>query len=950
VLQQPNQFFDGEIAFGEFRLYPARQLLLHADGPAPLGGRAFMLLLTLVERAGELVGKETLISRVWPDVCIEEANLRWHVAALRRALGRGGGERYIATVSGQGYRFVAPVSMTWTDADAPRLPDHNLLERITRVVGREALIEELGSQLADRRLITLTGPGGIGKTTVAVTAAREQLGAHPDGAWLVDIAQVVDPAQLPAAVASTLGLPVMSGDPTHMLAAFLQNKRMLLVLDSCEQAIGAAASLAETVLRRAPGVRLIATSREPLGAEGEWVRRLAPLETPPVSTGLTAADALAYPAVQLFVDRASAGLEAFTLSDDDAPFVAEICRRLDGVALAIELGAGQIEAFGVRGLVAMLDEHFLLLMRGRRTALPRHQTLNATLEWSCRHLPDAERRLLRRLSVLVGDFTLVAACGVAVDSALPAHVIADLLAGLVAKSLISAQVAGSAPRYRLLDTTRVYALQQLHEAGEFEAAARRHARFIRECLDRAGEAPPFGPDNLRTALDWAHANEPDTALALTLGALRFWFSQGLIEECRVRVEQAIPLVEASPAGDEAMMRLQGALVAVLMNTRGAGPELERVSRQVLALAEAAEDGEHQLRGLWGLWVDHSHCSRHREALEIARKFAAVAAQPPASSPAHAVAAERMLGISLHHIGEHAGALAHLDRVLIACPWPERSTFNLPYQFDQRISALSHRALILLIQGCSDQAMRTVAAAVAEARAIGHRPTLVYTLSKAACPVAVATGNLDLAQTYVDLLVEGSQDQGMEIWRTLGRCYGGWLLERWGDPAKALPILREAHAELHRAQHGPISTLALALAQAAASVGEASAVHEGLAAIDEALARAERGEERWCLPDLLRAKADLLVLRDCPDAVAAARELLRGATELARSQGALLYELRAAMSLARIEGRSPSGADARAALAQILGRFREGFSTPDLVLARRLLDSADASPGALAAAE
>jgi predicted ATPase/DNA-binding winged helix-turn-helix (wHTH) protein len=952
VPQRPHPFFDGEISFGEFRLYPARRLLLHAGAPVPLGGRAFMLLLALVEQAGELVGKEALIARVWPGTSIEENNLQAQVAALRRALGRHSDGRYIATVSGRGYSFVAPVSVTSGSTTVPRPPEHNLIDRVTRVIGREVLIEELGSLLADRRLITLTGPGGIGKTTVALETARQQLNAYADGVWLVDLAPVLNPALLPAAVASTLGLAVLSDDATQALIGFLQDKRMLIVLDSCEQAIEAAARLAETILRRAPGLRLIATSREPLGAEGEWVKRLAPLETPPVSAGLTATEALDWPAVQLFVERAAANLEAFKLSDDDAPIVAEICRRLDGVALAIELGAGQIEAFGVRGLLSLLDEHFLLLMRGRRTALARHQTLNATLEWSYRHLPDEERRLLRRLGVLVGDFTLVAACGVAADRTLPAHAIADLLAGLVAKSLVSAQVAGPIPRFRLLDTTRAYALQQLREASEFEATARRHARFIREGLDAAGEAPACeapacGPDNLRTALDWAHANDAETAVALTLGALGFWFSMGLIEECRVRVEQAIPLVEASPAGDRAMMRLQGALMAVLMNTHGAGPELERVSRRVLALAETVGEVEHLLRALWGLWAVRADSGRHREALEIARQFAAVAAQPPASAPAHAFAADRMLGVSSYYLGDHEAALAHLDRALAACPRPERSTFNLPYHFDQRITALGHRARVLLIRGCPDQAMRTAAAAATEARAIGHMPSLVYTLSLAACPVAIVTGDLDLAQTYVDLLVEGSRDLGMQAWRTLGRFYGGWLRSRRGDSEAALTTLSETFAELRANRFGPVA--ALALAQAAASVGEAGAVRESMAALDVALARAELGEERWCHPELLRVKAELIVRQDGPGALALARMLLQAAGELARGQGALCFELRAATSLARLEARSPSGPATRAALAQVLARFREGFETSDLALARRLLDSGGASPARCAAA-
>jgi DNA-binding winged helix-turn-helix (wHTH) protein len=292
LLERSHQFFDREIAFGEFRLYPARQQLLHADDAVPLGDRAFMILLALVEQAGEPIAKETLISRVWPGVTVDNSNLRVNIAALRRALDRGGdggGDSYIATVPGRGYRFAAPVTVAWNGASSAASPDNNLIDRITPVVGQEALIAELGARLAERRLITLTGPGGIGKTTVAVATARQQLTAYPDGVWLVDLAPTANPGQLPATVAATLGVAVLSGDATHGLITFLQDKQMLLVLDSCEQAIDAAARLAETILRRAPGLRLIATSREPLGAEGEWVKRLAPLETPPASAGLTAA-------------------------------------------------------------------------------------------------------------------------------------------------------------------------------------------------------------------------------------------------------------------------------------------------------------------------------------------------------------------------------------------------------------------------------------------------------------------------------------------------------------------------------------------------------------------------------------------------------------------------------------------------------------------------------------
>lgn len=918
-----------------------RQLLLRAGAPVPLGSRAFLLLLALVEQVGELVSKETLTKCVWPDLTVEESNLRAHVAALRRSLGCGvGGERYIATVAGRGYRFVAPIRTVrpLTSTVASPKPRHNLVERLTRIIGRESLIEDLDAQLRERRLVTLTGPGGIGKTTVAVATAHRQHDLHPDGVWLIDLAPTAGSALLLAVVASTLGLAIVSDDATEALTDFLQDKRMLLVLDGCDHLLDAAAQLVETILRSAPGVRLIVTSREPLATEGEWVQRLSPLEAPSASTGLTAAEALAYPAVQLFAERAAAGSAGFALSDEDAPFAADICRRLDGIALAIELGAGQIEAFGIRGLAALIDDHFLLLMRGRRTALARHQTLGATLDWSYRRLPDAERQLLRRLAVFAGAFTLEAACAVAADATLPARSVADLLSRLVAKSLVSAQVRTSAPQYRLLDATRLYALEQLHADAEFEAAARRHADFFLELLGQTSASPTFVADNLRAALTWAHAapGETETAVKLTLAAIPRWFSLGLIDECRTHVEHAIRLLEATPSGEYSLMCLQGALVAVLMNTRSdGGPNLERACRKVLALAEALDDHEYQLKGLWGLWVNGTNTGRHREALEIARQFAAVAERSPCAATAHAVASDRMMGISLYYLGDHAEAGLLLDRVLAACPSPELDANNLPYQFDQRISALCHRARVLLIVGSSEQAIKTVDASVAEARAMGHLPSLAYALSEGGCAVALVTGDLDLADTYADLLIECSRGHGMDLWQTLGRFYKGWLLARRGHPSAGLAVLRESFAKLRDTRFGPVC--AMALAGAAASTGDPRAVREAMIAVEESLRRSTEGEELCCHPELIRAKADLLIAKDGLDAAGAARKLLFAAAELARSQGALRSELRIAINLARIDGALEVDTGARTELARVLGRFRGGDHTIDLVEARRLLD-------------
>ena len=352
---EPAPSVDQVVAFGPFRLFPKRQLLLDGEKPLRIGARALDLLKVLVEQPGAVVSKEELVSRVWPNIFVEEGNLRVHMTALRRALGDGqAGNRYVLTVPGRGYCFVAPVSQE----DSPQTPEpqqaplhepaNNLPVSLKRMVGRSAVVATLVAQLPERRFITIVGSGGIGKTTVALAAADELSASYRDGARFVDLAPIADANLVSSTLASALGVAIRSESSLPGLSAFLKDKRMLLVLDSCERAIDTVAALAEEVHNRAPGVHILATSREPLRAQGEWVQRLQPLDAPPTSSGLTAEEAMTHSAVQLFVERATAIADDFHLTDADAPVVADICRRLDGIALAIELAAGRIDAFGLR--------------------------------------------------------------------------------------------------------------------------------------------------------------------------------------------------------------------------------------------------------------------------------------------------------------------------------------------------------------------------------------------------------------------------------------------------------------------------------------------------------------------------------------------------------------------------------------------------------------------------
>ncbi len=491
TVDRANDPVDYEISFGPYRLLPARRLLLEGDRPVSLGCRALDLLIALIERPGEVVGKSELIARVWPHAFVVEGNLKLHIAALRRALADGqAGNRYISTVSGRGYCFVAPItrSVCPLSATARQLatePLSNLPVPLTRVIGRDEIISRISSQLTHHRLITLVGTGGIGKTSVAVTAAERLANNYEHGVWFVDLTAIKDPGLLPAAISSSVGLDVPAEDAPAELLSFLSDKRMLLVLDNCEHLIEAAAAFALQVLRAAPWVQILATSREPLSVEGERLHHVQSLEFPPVLPGPDAAEALEYPAIQLFVERAASVLGDFEVRDIDVPIVVDICRKLDGIPLAIELAAASIDALGLQGVASRLDYPLRLPTTRRRSAAPRHHTLRSSLDWSYRLLTEEEQRALRRLSVFAGSFTMDAAAAVAADPNDTKSDTVDRLVALVAKSLVAADADGFGARLRLLATTRAYTLEKLAESGEFDAIARRRAEVPQHSLRAA---------------------------------------------------------------------------------------------------------------------------------------------------------------------------------------------------------------------------------------------------------------------------------------------------------------------------------------------------------------------------------------------------------------------------------------------------------------------------------
>jgi predicted ATPase len=525
----PDSDAPASVAFGRFRMLPHRRELLADGQPIKLGGRAFDALLALLEGRGKVVSRDELVRRVWPGRIVTDKNLHLQISALRAALGAE--RQLIHTVPGRGYQFTGEPAGAELAPAQPRsaLPRANLPEPISELVGRDDELHETLGLAAAHRLVTLTGAGGIGKTRLALAMARQLLPHFAHGVWLAEFSPLADPGLVPATVAAVVGLELGGGEASaQRVAQALADRPLLLVLDTCEHVIRAAARMIEAMLRAGPALRIIATSREPLRTEGEQTYPVPPLAVL-AEDAEDEEDPLRYSAVRLFLDRARAAAPHF-VPDGSASIIATICRRLDGIPLAIELAAARAVALGIEELAARLDDRFQLLTGGRRTALPRHQTLRATLDWSYELLPEPERVVLRRLSVFAGNFALEAAAAVATGPEIARSQVAEFLSNLVAKSLVLTESNGRTERYRPRDTGRAYALEKLAQSGELDAVARRHAEFYRDLFERAEtewETRPSAEwladygwrrDNLRAALDWAFSPAGDALVGVALTA------------------------------------------------------------------------------------------------------------------------------------------------------------------------------------------------------------------------------------------------------------------------------------------------------------------------------------------------------------------------------------------------------------------------------------------------
>jgi predicted ATPase/DNA-binding winged helix-turn-helix (wHTH) protein len=948
------------VSFGPFNLDVSRRLLMKDDAPMVLGARTLDTLIALVSRPNQAVSKRDLMAEVWPDVIVEEGSLRFHIAALRKALGDGrNGARYIATLAGRGYCFVAPISRLGGSGDAltaaaASFSHANLPSRLTRMVGRDDDVSRLSTQLTAARFVTVVGAGGVGKTTVAVAAGHHLMEGFAGAVLFIDLGMLTDPDLVATAVASLLGLSVRSDDATPNLIAYLRDKRILLILDTCEHLIETVAALASQIFKAAPKVHILATSREPLQAEDEHVYRLDPLACPPDDPGLTAAVVGTFPAIQLFLERAEASGARLDFGDAEAPIVVTICRKLDGVALAIELAARRVESYGLQQTAALLDQRLKLAWLGPRTAPPRQRTLQATLDWSYRLLSERERVVLRRLAVFVGHFTLDAALEVVTSSTLDQSLFLGAMDSLVAKSMVATRPAGAMMRYRLLDTTRAYVLEfsdagpELVEGGlvegELADVAVRHADYYCRWLEQIGtdwstlstgvdlSSQFAGLNNVRAALEWCFGPNGNTRIGVGLAAAAapVFLARSLLPESHRWSERAIRALDDTARGGSEEMHLQAGLGASSMYMHGQSEAARAALSRSLAIAEARSDVLHQVGLLGVLSMFHTRDGDFKTALDYARRSrtVALAVTRTVEESAGVALAQSTLGRSLHFVGDHSAARVELEASFQH--WSRsQETSEIYLGLDHHILVGIGLARTLWLQGYPAQAEERVRQTIKQAERKGNPATLGLALAWAP-GIFLWIGDLCAAEEHADRLIAHAESHSLGPYLAVGRSYKAAIAVRRGDAKGGVEGLQSSLQQLHALRFEMHTDFRFSLVEGLVAIGRSG---EGMTLIEETIGSIEVKGDLLHMPEALRIKARVLLSMPQRDD---AKMCLVQSLDWSRRQGARSWELRTAVDLAALLSRSGRLKEARALLQPVFEQFVEGGETADVKAAERLL--------------
>lgn len=934
---------------GECEIDLGRRELRVSGVNVPLGSRAFQILELLSQVRGELVTKDELLDAVWGGAAVSENLLQVHISAVRKALGSY--RSLLKTQSGRGYRLLGSwevedqsspsPSPSKSQKEAATSARSNLPVLVTELIGRATAMSHVCGLLSAYRIVTLSGAGGIGKTTLALHAAREALPEYTGGTWLVELAPLSDPSLVPSTVATALGLKLGDANSTETIARSIGATKLLLIIDNCEHVIDAVASLADILVRQCPSLTILTTSREVLRIGGEYIYRVPPLDVPDVEQ--TEVEELrSHSAVELFVARTVVLDPIVSPQNDDLPMIASICRHLDGMPLAIEFAAARAATLGIAAVQDELKNRFALLTTGRRTAVPRHKTLRATLDWSYELLPAEERRLLRRLSVISGTFGLAAAQALIERNAgdrVPN--VAENIANLVDKSLIIADRTDIG-RWRLLETTRAYATERLLESGEVSQVARRHAEFFLDLFSPFGlesslQAAIGGLqlyrreiDNLRGALTWAFSETGDRAIGIRLAAVScdFWIAESLIAECRDWSAKALSqLGDAAGTRDE--MILQCAYGRTLLFTEGMIEASLVALTKGLQLSERLDDPDFQQRASMDVWLFKSRSALLVEALDTARRLEEMTRDREIQ---YRAAADWIVGISLTYLAAHSEATERLRRAGEIYPIERREMDLIRFGSDLRASAAGHLTVNLVSMGELHAAEESALRAIAEARQTRHATALCIALVWAGFTF-ISLGNLGASEQIGEELIDHAYKHGMHPFHAAGMCIRGSVLARRGEAAASIGPLRTGLAGMREASYLLFYPFfKVELSQALASLDR---LDEALIEIDGSLNVATTIDYRWLIPEIKRNKSEILSRIDDNNFDESEKILIESMLQ-ARSQGGTYWDFCATVSYAELLFRRGQFSAACDALASQRHFLAGSATTPLTMRAEKLL--------------
>lgn len=937
--------------FGTFRLSTSKRVLFEGDRVVRLGSKAIEILIALIERAGELVSKRELLEIAWPDTLVVEANLTVQVAALRRALGEDdAANQYIVNIPARGYRFVAPIKILEEERLAVAQPvfleANNLPAQLTRLVGRSEALQSIKRKLAGGRLVSIVGPPGVGKTSIALRVAETTLPQFQHGVWLVDLGSITDASLIPSAVAASLPIDVRSSDILSGIAAALRYKNLLLVFDNCEHLIEGASATVAKLLRGGGDIKVLTTSREPLRIEGEQVFRLASLDVPPASTVLASKEVLAYPAVQLFVERAAAIVNDFALTDSNAAFAAQICRELDGNPLAIEVAAARVDAFGVKGLAARIENRMHLLAETHRGTPARHRTIAEALEWSYQLLSEREQYVLRCLGIFAGSFTLEAA--VSVIPAVSGTDTGSILADLVCKSLLSVEIGSERTRFRLLEITKAFSLARLIERSERNELAVRLASCLGEMLRRYADGPKREQmlrdaiqelDNVRGILNWAFSpgGQTQAGVALAAAAVPVWLEKSLLTECIGWTTKAIDALDWTTESKRSEMILRAAFGIAVMFTEGMTSRSRDALNRSVELAGQLGDRGWELSARLGLVAFLHRRIDLKGFLENTKRMESLVAD--ADEPAAVAMTKSVKSGSLFFHAEYATALKlareaheyfriHGDASQIG-QWGLNTSI-----YAQSVMARAYWNL-----GRFDRTVEAWLLAHSEAEETGQPTAICQVLSWCGIWLSLTLEDLDRAACAIERMRQVAQDNDIQSYLFASIGFEGRLHFLRGEIEPAERLLREALSKLSGTQYEMVSIPFLGrLAEVLVAQGRPE---EALLASAECLERTKATEAVWLMPDSLRIHGDVLTAFPGPESQSAER-YLRDSLEISERQEALGWELASAESLAKFLCQQRRHEEASALLDRTLGKFVEGFKTAPF---RRVKTMADELRGA-----